>query len=65
MDPNTKLTATINAGWVESHRPGTRWDGADGKVYVVDDVQEASLMDDDDRRIGAPVWVVHSHLAED
>jgi hypothetical protein len=42
-----------------------RWEAADGREYVVDTVREAPQMDGDDRPIGAPVWVVHSHLAED
>jgi hypothetical protein len=35
IDPNEKLSVTINEGWVQSHQPGTRWESADGKVYVV------------------------------
>jgi hypothetical protein len=65
MDPNVKLSVTIREGWVQAHQPGTRWEAADGMVYVVDSVQEASVVDVDDPRISAPVWVVSSHPAED
>ncbi len=65
VDPNRELSVTINEGWVQSHQPGTRWESADGRTYVVDDVREASLMDVDDPRISAPLWVVYSHPAED
>jgi len=40
VDPTEKLHVTINEGWVQSHQPGTRWQDADGKEYVVDVVRE-------------------------
>jgi len=62
---STELHVTTNEGWVQSHQPGSRWENADGRQYVVDAVREASLIDVDEPRISAPVWVVHSHPAED
>ena len=63
MDPTEKLHVTINEGWVQSHQPGTRWQDADGKEYVVDVVREASPVGEPG--MSPPIWVVHSRPAED
>jgi len=57
---------TINEGWVQTHAPGTRWEDAEGTAYIVDSVREVGVIPDvDNPQIGAPLWVVNSHTAED
>jgi hypothetical protein len=61
-----QLHVTINEGWVQSHPPGTRWEDADGRPYIVDNVKETGVIPDvDDPRMTAPLWVVTSHPAGD
>jgi len=65
LNSHEHLSVTINAGWVQSNPVGSRFEGPDGRVYVVDSMDQASMIDVDDPGISAPIWVVRSHPAED
>jgi hypothetical protein len=56
---------THNENGVKSHPPGSRFECADGRVHVVDSVEQAvALIDTDVPGLNTPVWVVNSHPAE-